>query len=417
MRRSLIGDRAASASIVLCAAGCGAACRLVLGVAAWVAVLESGVDPVIVGLALGPLTSRLPRAARRPRAGDASCSARSASSRPPSWRARRSSGWRPRSRRTSGCSTLLHPWTSFVIVPLFAVANAGIARRRSFLRRAATSPITIGIVVGYVVGKPLGIIAAPWLAVAARPGRLRPPVGWPALAGGGAVAGIGFTVALLIAGLAFTGEQLEEAKAGVLAAAACAACSPGSCSGSSTGCPAELRARQLAARPRRSWTCPRRSTPSATTSAAPATRRSRWSSTATSSARSAARPRPSIRDLLAEFGDDLRYVWRHLPLADVHPRAQLAAEAAEAAAAQGAFWPMYDVLLDAPGRAARRRPRRARARARPRHRPLHRRPAPPRLRGARRRGRRRRRPQRRLRHADASSSTASATTAPTTSRR
>jgi len=54
---------------------------------------------------------------------------------------------------------------------------------------------------------------------------------------------------------------------------------------------------------------------------------------------------PVIRDLLAEFGDDLRYVWRHLPLSDVHPRAQLASEAAEAAAAQGAFWPMYERLL------------------------------------------------------------------------
>ena len=54
---------------------------------------------------------------------------------------------------------------------------------------------------------------------------------------------------------------------------------------------------------------------------------------------------PVIRELLADFGD-LRYVWRHLPLNDVHPRAQLAAEASEAAAAQGAFWPMHDLLLE-----------------------------------------------------------------------
>ena len=54
---------------------------------------------------------------------------------------------------------------------------------------------------------------------------------------------------------------------------------------------------------------------------------------------------PVVRELLAGFGD-LRYVWRHLPLSDVHPRAQLAAEASEAAAAQGAFWPMHDLLLD-----------------------------------------------------------------------
>jgi protein-disulfide isomerase len=54
---------------------------------------------------------------------------------------------------------------------------------------------------------------------------------------------------------------------------------------------------------------------------------------------------PVVRELLADFGD-VRYVWRHLPLTDVHPRAQLAAEAAEAAASQGAFWPMHDLLLD-----------------------------------------------------------------------
>jgi protein-disulfide isomerase len=58
------------------------------------------------------------------------------------------------------------------------------------------------------------------------------------------------------------------------------------------------------------------------------------------------RAEPAIRELLADFGDDVRYVWRHLPLADVHPRAQFAAEAAEAAAEQGAFWELHDVLLD-----------------------------------------------------------------------
>ena len=57
---------------------------------------------------------------------------------------------------------------------------------------------------------------------------------------------------------------------------------------------------------------------------------------------------PVVRELLADFGD-VRYVWRHLPLTDVHPRAELAAEAAEAAAAQGAFWEMHDLLLDHQG--------------------------------------------------------------------
>ena len=88
---------------------------------------------------------------------------------------------------------------------------------------------------------------------------------------------------------------------------------------------------------------------------------------------------PVVRELLRDFGD-VRYVWRHLPLTDVHPHAQLAAEAAEAAADQGAFWEMHDLLLDQPGRARPERPHRLRRAARPRRRALHRQPA--RARGA-----------------------------------
>ena len=69
------------------------------------------------------------------------------------------------------------------------------------------------------------------------------------------------------------------------------------------------------------------------------------SSTATSSARTAGRPSRSCASCSRDFGD-VRYVWRHLPLNDVHPHAQLAAEAAEAAADQGRFWEMHDLLLD-----------------------------------------------------------------------
>src|SRR5439155_4742344 len=116
---------------------------------------------------------------------------------------------------------LYHPWTSYVIVPLFALANAGISISGAFLLRALTSPITLGIALGYVVGKPVGITGASWLFARLSRGRLRPPVGWATVVGGGAIAGIGFTVSLLIATLAFRGAQLEEAKMGVLAAALC----------------------------------------------------------------------------------------------------------------------------------------------------------------------------------------------------
>ena len=111
---------------------------------------------------------------------------------------------------------LYHPWTSYVIVPLFALANAGITISGAFLARAYTSPVTLGILIGYVAGKPLGITGGSWLLTRLSRGRLRPPVGWAAVAGVGTIAGIGFAVSILIATLAFTGTALQEAKLGVL---------------------------------------------------------------------------------------------------------------------------------------------------------------------------------------------------------
>ena len=104
-----------------------------------------------------------------------------------------------------------------MIVPLFALANAGIVLDGHFLARAFSSRVTLGIVVGYVVGKPLGVLGTSWLASRLSGGRLRPPVGWAAVAGGGTIAGIGFTVSLLIGELAFDGDAVltDEVKAAV----------------------------------------------------------------------------------------------------------------------------------------------------------------------------------------------------------
>src|SRR5439155_21048298 len=115
--------------------------------------------------------------------------------------------------------SLYGTWTSYVIVPLFALANAGIALNGAFLGRAFSSRITLGILLGYVVGKPVGILGCTWLATRLGRGRLQPPVGWAAVAGGGTIGGIGFTVSLLVATLAFDGRQLEEAKVGILSGA------------------------------------------------------------------------------------------------------------------------------------------------------------------------------------------------------
>ena len=79
------------------------------------------------------------------------------------------------------------------------------------------------VIVGYVLGKPIGIVGASWLATKVSRGRLRPPVGWASVAGAGTIAGIGFTVSILIADLAFHGAELDEAKVGTLSAAVLAA--------------------------------------------------------------------------------------------------------------------------------------------------------------------------------------------------
>ena len=117
----------------------------------------------------------------------------------------------------------VHPWSSYVVLPLFALANSGVAFTSESLSRAGSSGITWGILLGLVVGKPLGIVGFAWLAVKFRVAS--PPEGstWPELAGVGMVAGIGFTVSLFVTGLAFTDPaQVEDAKIGILVASALA---------------------------------------------------------------------------------------------------------------------------------------------------------------------------------------------------
>ncbi len=112
----------------------------------------------------------------------------------------------------------LHPWSSFVVVPLFALANAGVVLRADSLEAAATSAVAWGILLGLVVGKPLGILGASALAVrlkiATLPGGLRVSH----LSGVAVIAGIGFTVSLFVADLSYGGLRLGEAKVAILAA-------------------------------------------------------------------------------------------------------------------------------------------------------------------------------------------------------
>lgn len=116
----------------------------------------------------------------------------------------------------------LHPWTSYAIVPLFALANAGVVISAETLRVATTSSVTAGVVAGLVIGKPLGIVGASLLAVHLRIASLPREVRWTGIAGAGLLAGVGFTVSLFIAELAFAQQALDLAKLGIVAASAVA---------------------------------------------------------------------------------------------------------------------------------------------------------------------------------------------------
>src|SRR5690606_24125903 len=117
----------------------------------------------------------------------------------------------------------LVPWTSFVIVPIFALANAGVRVEFGSFGDTLAESVTLGVMLGLVVGKTLGIFLATWLAVRLKIGRM--PVGatWRQVLGVAMVAGIGFTVALFVTELAFDEHHLaDQAKVGILAASAVA---------------------------------------------------------------------------------------------------------------------------------------------------------------------------------------------------
>ncbi|MGH2500587.1 MAG: Na+/H+ antiporter NhaA, partial [Candidatus Limnocylindria bacterium] len=162
---------------------------VLLAVAAWLATLASGVHATIAGVALGLLTPAGPS---------------------------------PEPSAAERLERALHPWTSYVVVPLFALANAGVSVAAG--TAALASPIALGIVLGLVAGKLVGIAGAAWLACRMGLGVLPDGVAWPHVVGAAAVGGIGFTVSLFVAHLAFADAALlREATMAVLAGSALAA--------------------------------------------------------------------------------------------------------------------------------------------------------------------------------------------------
>ena len=312
----------------------------VAGLALWIAMHESGVHPTIAGVILGVATAVYP-----PNRGDVERAARIGRSfrqapTPALARAATLSvadSVSPNER----LQTLLHPWTSYVIVPLFALANAGVVIDGDSLSAAAGSAITLGIVAGLVGGKLLGITAATALATRVGRGTLPEGLGPVQVTGGAALAGIGFTVSLFVADLAFSSdpELQQEAKVGVLVASVLAAVI------------AAVLFRVAARRGDGDH-------------AVSADRLDRPVDPDVDHIRGdvgapltlvefgdyecpfCGRATGVVDDLFERFGDELRYVYRHVPNEEVHPVAELAAEAAEAAGAQGRFWEMHDRLFD-----------------------------------------------------------------------
>jgi Na+/H+ antiporter NhaA len=317
----------------------------VVGVATWVALHGSGIDPIIVGLAMGLLTYAYP--ASREDLERASSLFRDFREQPT-----------PESARSASLSLELaispndrlaqrvHPASSYVIVPLFALANAGVHVNGGLLGRAFSSPITLGIIVGYVVGKPIGVVSAAWVAERVTGGRAKAPIGWGALVGSGAAAGIGFTVSLLIASRAFSGDQLAEATIGVLCGALLAGLVSGAIFKAIDRLPYKRRLRLLIGRSEQLIDLATEVDPEEDHIRGPEDAPVTLVEYGDFECPYCGRAEPSVRELLSQHGSDVRYVFRHLPLNDVHPHAQLAAEAAEAAGAQGQFWEMHDVMLD-----------------------------------------------------------------------
>jgi NhaA family Na+:H+ antiporter len=195
-----------------------------IGIGVWYLTYRAGVHPTIAGVALGLLTPSVPF--QRPAAVSAEAKRTAEETvddpSPPdvdagawlrlAWLSREAVSPMARTEHA------LLPWTSFVIVPLFALANAGVTLAGETLRRSMTERLGLAIVLGLVVGKPLGIAVAARLSAVAGVGRLPHDVGWGHVLGMGATAGIGFTIALFIAELAFpeSPELLSQAKVSIL---------------------------------------------------------------------------------------------------------------------------------------------------------------------------------------------------------
>lgn len=320
---------------------------LLLAAVAWTAFLCSGVDPVVLGLVMGLLTYAHP--ADRSHLTRATELYRSFREQPtPELERSLHLGIASAVSPNGRLQRLFHPWTSFVVVPLFALANAGVPLGVRQLEEAFTSPVTWGILLGYVLGKPAGILLGTFLVTRLSRGRVRTLVGWAALGAGGGLAAVGFTVSLLIATLAFHGPRLAEAKTGILCSIPCSFLLTWSITAGISRLPRSRRMKYLIGRAETITDLQVPVDPDRDHIRGPRDALVTVVEYGDYDCPYCGRAEHAINRLLQDV-EGVRYVWRHLPLTDIHPQAQLAAEAAEVAGQAGRYWEMHDLLLSHQG--------------------------------------------------------------------
>ncbi len=311
---------------------------LVVASALWIAIVRAGVHPSFAGMVAG-----LSIAAYTPnrQAVEGAASVFRAFRQSPMAQAGRSvqQGISQALSVNERLQSALHPWTSFVVVPLFAFANAGVDLRNGVLQTALTSSLTWAVVVSLVLGKLAGVGGVALLGSRLGVGRLPQGVGAGHALGGAALSGLGFTVSLLVAHLAFPEEVLRvEATVGVLIAAALSVANGKLVFWFA----ANVRGEGDPELPR---VLDRPVEVGVDHIRGPVDAPMTLVEYGDFECPFCAKATGVATDLRARFGDDLRYVFRHLPLTAVHPHAELAARAALAADQQGAFWPMHDLLF------------------------------------------------------------------------
>lgn len=200
---------------------------LVVGAGIWLAVLKSGIHPTVAGVLMGLLT---PASAwigqRRLRDSLAIVQQQMLNDVDGQWeshqkRALRDLEWMSRESLAplERLETGLHPWVAFLIMPLFALANAGVAIDAGSFQNS----VTLSVALGLFLGKPVGVVLFSAIAVALGLGKLPGGVSWPTMIGAGFLAGIGFTMSLFVAGLALEGDLLAAGKLGTLIGSALSA--------------------------------------------------------------------------------------------------------------------------------------------------------------------------------------------------